>query len=229
MDKRTRDDDNLDGIDDRDGLDNLDNLDHDADRVDNDNVADVADNGRDVHANPLTKQATPEVDETTIWLIANDPAMRARINKKRAQQHCQPLDESSIARAAKNRDNRNRKRDRAPIGADRPRGEADRELMARGNFGGWPTATAFGSNLLSLDDPEQAAAAAETLRDYVAERLAVIDGGRGGRPRGDVGKAQLKKILKALGMVLGGDAEKLQAVQALLDKIDKTTGTGGAA
>ncbi len=232
--KRTddRDDlDNFDGIDpDRDNdRDDNDGIDADADRVDNDNV-----DGIDNLDDNVADQAVRKFDEATLWLVKNDPAMRAGINKKRAEQHCRPLlDANSIARAAKNRDNRARKRDRAPIGPDRPRGEADREIKSLGNFGGWPTATAFGSNLLSLDDPEQAAVAAETLREYVIAQLAKIDRGCGGRPKGDVGKAQLKKMLKALALTLGGDVEKLQAVMKLLDGQARAkataTGAGGAA
>ena len=231
--KRTddRDDlDNFDGIDpDRDNdRDDNDGIDADADRVDNDNV-----DGIDNLDDNVADQAARKFDEATLWLVKNDPLIRAKIDKNRAKQHCQPLDDNSIARAAKNRDNRARKRARAPIGADRPAGEGDRELLARGNFGGWPGATAFGSNLLSLDDPEPAAVAAETPREYVIAQLAKIDRGCGGRPKGDVGKAQLKKMLKALALTLGGDVEKLQAVMKLLDGQARAkataTGAGGAA
>lgn len=235
--KRTddRDDlDNFDGIDpDRDNdRDDNDGIDADADRVDNDNV-----DGIDNLDDNVADQAARKFDEATLWLVKNDPLIRAKIDKNRAKQHCQPLDDNSIARAAKNRDNRARKRARAPIGADRPAGEGDRELLARGNFGGWPGATAFGSNLLSLDDPEQQQIALETLRDYVAAQLAKIDRGCGGRPKGDVGKAKLQEMLKALDLLGGGDVEKLQAVMRLLDgegegeaKAKATgTGKGGAA
>ncbi|MHB1537473.1 MAG: hypothetical protein ACYCYN_03040 [Solirubrobacteraceae bacterium] len=180
----------------------------------------------------LADQAKRKIDEATLWLVKNDPVLRAAINEKRAAQGYPPLDANSIARAAKNRVGRQRKRARAPIGPDRPKGEGDRELKALGNFGGWPSATAFGSKLLSADDPEQAALALETLREYVIERLAAMARGCGGRPRGDVGKAELQKMRHALALTLGGDAEKLRAVMKLLEcegeakAKAKATGTG---
>ena len=148
-------------------------------------------------------QARREAEKATIWLIEHDNEMRAQIDEMRAHQRLPPIDitdDDDIERAARRYDERTwkrAKRDASGSGGDAGETGWDNE----------PGDGDDGSRPIAIDniDPECVMLLQESLREYIEARIAAM--ARGGRPRGDIGPAQLRAMLEALGGKGGKAAE----------------------